>query len=56
MEFIPILEENNLMVNVGKWVLKQSLETYKKEWSPYVPDLSISVNVSFVQFIDKNFV
>lgn len=56
MEFIPILEENNLMVNVGKWVLKQSLETYKKEWSLYVPDLSISVNVSFVQFIDKNFV
>ena len=56
MEFIPILEENNLMVNVGKWVLKQSLETYKKEWSSYVPDLSISVNVSFVQFIDKNFV
>lgn len=56
MEFIPILEENNLMVNVGKWVLKQSLETYKKEWSPYVQDLSISVNVSFVQFIDKNFV
>lgn len=56
MEFIPILEENNLMVNVGKWVLKQSLETYKKEWSSYVSDLSISVNVSFVQFIDKNFV
>lgn len=56
MEFIPILEENNLMVNVEKWVLKQSLETYKKEWSPYVQDLSISVNVSFVQFIDKNFV
>lgn len=56
MEFIPILEENNLMVNVGKWVLKKSLETYKKEWSSYAPDLSISVNVSFVQFIDKNFV
>ena len=56
MEFIPILEENNLMVNVGKWVLKQSLETYKREWSSYVSDLSISVNVSFVQFIDKNFV
>lgn len=44
------------MVNVGKWVLKESLETYKKEWSSYVPDLLISVNVSFVQFIDKNFV
>ncbi len=56
MEFIPILEENNLMVNVGKWVLKKSLETYKKEWNSYAPDLSISVNVSFVQFIDKNFV
>lgn len=56
MEFIPILEENNLMVNVGKWVLKKSLETYKKEWSSYAPGLSISVNVSFVQFIDKNFV
>lgn len=56
LEFIPILEENNLMLIVGKWVLKKSLETYKKEWSKYNSELAISVNVSFVQFIDKNFV
>lgn len=56
MEFIPILEENNLIGTVGKWVLKNSLETYQKEWREYAPDLLISVNVSFVQLIEKDFV
>ena len=56
MEFIPILEENNLMETVGKWILKNSLETYKNEWSSYISDFLISINVSFVQLLDKNFV
>lgn len=56
MEFIPILEENNLMETVGKWILKNSLETYKSEWSSYISDFLISINVSFVQLLDKNFV
>lgn len=56
LEFIPILEENNLMCPVGKWVLEKSLEIYKSNWSKYRPDFFVSVNVSFVQFLEKNFV
>lgn len=56
LEFIPILEENNLIGIVGKWVLEKSLEIYKNNWSEYKSDFSISVNVSFVQFLEKDFV
>ena len=56
LEFIPILEENNLIGVVGRWVLEKSLEIYKNNWSKYRPDFFVSVNVSFVQFLEKNFV
>lgn len=56
LEFIPILEENNLMGIVGRWVLEKSLEIYKNNWSKYRPKFSISVNVSFVQFLEKDFI
>ena len=56
LEFIPILEENNLIGVVGRWVLEKSLEIYKNNWSKYRPDFFVSVNVSFVQFLEKDFV
>ena len=56
LEFIPILEENNLIGVVGRWVLEKSLEIFKNNWSKYRPDFFISVNVSFVQFLEKDFV
>lgn len=56
LEFIPILEENNLIGVVGRWVLEKSLEIYKNNWSKYRPDFFISVNVSFVQFLEKDFI
>ena len=56
LEFIPILEENNLIGVVGRWVLEKSLEIYKNNWSKYKPDFFVSVNVSFVQFLERNFI
>ena len=56
LEFIPILEENNLIGVVGRWVLEKSLEIYKNNWSKYKPDFFVSVNVSFIQFLEKDFV
>ena len=56
LEFIPILEENNLIGVVGRWVLEKSLEIFKNNWSKYRPDFFVSVNVSFIQFLEKDFV
>ncbi|MCH4812931.1 putative bifunctional diguanylate cyclase/phosphodiesterase [Vreelandella neptunia] len=55
--FIPLAEENRLIVPIGYWVLRSACEQLEK-WShqtAYAP-LSISVNVSSVQFQQPDFV
>ncbi|EHA16566.1 bifunctional diguanylate cyclase/phosphodiesterase [Halomonas sp. HAL1] len=55
--FIPLAEENRLIVPIGYWVLRSACEQLAK-WShqaTYAP-LSISVNVSSVQFQQPDFV
>jgi len=55
--FIPIAEENGLIVPIGYWVLRSACEQLAK-WShqmAYAP-LTISVNVSSVQFQQPEFV
>ena len=55
--FIPLAEENRLIVPIGYWVLRSACEQLAK-WShqaAYAP-LSISVNVSSVQFQQSDFV
>lgn len=50
-EFIPLAEETGLIISIGRWVLHQAcLEA--KNWPE---SISISVNVSSVQFSDPNF-
>lgn len=53
-EFIPILEETGLIIQVGQWILKKALIQCKK-WIKYDEEFTMSVNVSFIQFLDKNF-
>lgn len=56
VEFIPLLEELGLIVSVGNWVL-QSVCMQMKEW--HAKSIHIeraSVNVSPLQFADKQFV
>lgn len=50
VEFIPLLEENGLIIPVGKWVISKSLEVCKKIRTIY-PDFHISVNLSYVQLL-----
>lgn len=55
--FIPLAEENRLIVPIGYWVLRSACAQLAK-WShqaEYAP-LSISVNVSSVQFQQPDFV
>jgi len=55
--FIPLAEENRLIVPIGYWVLQSACEQLAK-WShqPAYASLSISVNVSSVQFQQPEFV
>lgn len=55
--FIPLAEENRLIVPIGHWVLRSACEQLAK-WSrqPAYAPLSISVNVSSVQFHQPEFV
>ncbi|NYS45854.1 EAL domain-containing protein [Halomonas zhaodongensis] len=55
--FIPIAEENGLIIPIGYWVLRLACEQLAK-WSrqPTYSALTISVNVSSVQFQQPDFV
>lgn len=56
-EFIPIAEESGLIVSIGGWVLKQAcLQLKAWEHSPDTNPLTLSVNVSALQFSQPDFV
>lgn len=48
IEFIPLLEESHLIIQVGKWVFEQAV-TQCKKWQEYNPDFMMSINVSYIQ-------
>ena len=52
-EFIPLLEESNLIIPVGKWVLYQAMEACSKIQKK-IPDFRISVNLSYIQVLKSN--
>jgi EAL domain-containing protein (putative c-di-GMP-specific phosphodiesterase class I) len=56
-EFIPIAEQNGLIVSIGKWVLSKSCELLAS-WSevPGKQNWSVSVNVSARQIRQESFV
>lgn len=47
--FIPIAEENGLIVPIGEWVLNKACDQ-AKAWETTIPNLRMSVNVSPKQF------
>jgi diguanylate cyclase (GGDEF)-like protein/PAS domain S-box-containing protein len=57
MEFIPLIEENGLIIPVGHWVLETACKQLAA-WSsnPVTRDLRMSVNVSPRQFRQADFV
>ncbi|HEK4787030.1 TPA: GGDEF and EAL domain-containing protein [Clostridioides difficile] len=54
VEFIPILEQSNLIIPVGKWIIKEAVKQCK-EWHKINPDFKISVNVSYIQLKEDFF-
>lgn len=53
-EFIPLLEETGLIVDVGRWVLKQACKQ-AAEWNRRAYHLAMSVNVSMRQLETDTF-
>lgn len=54
MEFIPILEETQLIIPVGKWIFEEAVKTCKK-WREIVPDFRVSINMSYEQVKELSF-
>ena len=57
LDFIPLAEETGLIVPIGGWVLHESCALLKRwEASPLTNMLTLSVNVSAVQFNQSSFI
>jgi len=55
LEFIPLLEGNGKIVEVGRWVLERACEQ-AAEWLALGSPTRIAVNISPIQFRDRNFI
>jgi diguanylate cyclase (GGDEF)-like protein/PAS domain S-box-containing protein len=55
LQFIPLLEETGLIVQVGAWALGQAALDYRELCSHGISCPRIAVNVSPLQFRQKNF-
>lgn len=53
--FIPLLEQNGLILQLGQWICDKAIEKCK-EWSRVRPDFHMSINLSYRQLQEGNFV
>lgn len=54
-EFIPLLEEDISIIEVGHWVMKEAMKQ-QKEWQMKYGDFKVSFNVSYQQFLEVDYV
>ena len=54
VEFIPVLEETEMICPVGMWVLREAVKQCLK-WREYYPHFRVNVNVSYVQLHKEGF-
>ncbi len=54
MEFVPILEETQLILPVGRWIVEEAVKVAKK-WRKIIPNFKMSINLSYEQVKDFSF-
>ncbi len=54
--FIGIAEESGLIVPIGRWVLREACKQAKKWLDSSLPAMTIAVNISAKEFLQKDFV
>lgn len=52
--FIPVLEKTGMIVDVGKWIFTESVKVCS-EWLEHCPDFKMSINISYIQLFDDDF-
>jgi diguanylate cyclase (GGDEF)-like protein/PAS domain S-box-containing protein len=55
-EFVPIAEDCGLIVQIGRWVLRETCRQAREWQEAGLPFKRVSVNVSAAEFRDKDFV
>jgi diguanylate cyclase (GGDEF)-like protein/PAS domain S-box-containing protein len=55
-QFVPIAEDCGLIIQIGRWVLREACTQARAWQNAGLPPLPISVNISAVEFRDKDFV
>jgi EAL domain-containing protein (putative c-di-GMP-specific phosphodiesterase class I) len=55
-QFVPIAEDCGLMIQIGRWVLREACRQARAWQRAGLPPVPITVNVSAVEFRDKGFV
>ncbi|MCF7970608.1 MAG: EAL domain-containing protein [Methylococcaceae bacterium] len=56
-DFLPLIESNGMIIPVGDWVINEGLAQLKKwQQSAMLNDISLSINISRVQFGKSDFV
>jgi len=55
-QFVPIAEDCGLIVQIGRWVLREACRQTRAWQDAGLPPLPIAVNVSAIEFREKGFV
>jgi diguanylate cyclase (GGDEF)-like protein/PAS domain S-box-containing protein len=56
MTFIPVAEETGLIIPIGEWIVRTACKQNKAWQQAGLPPIRVTVNISGVQFNQKNFV
>lgn len=55
LEFIPILEQSGMIIPVGRWIMEEAIRQCS-EWRAINPEFVMSINLSYLQIIDPEFI
>jgi len=53
-KFIPVLEDTEMIIEVGEWILREAMRQVREWQNNGYPVVPVSVNMSLVQFRQKN--